>query len=388
MSFDPQTNFYCSQKFTWLSIDVEKRLSYSCCAAKPEKIDMAWLKNNPGKLFNTPELHQDRVDMLSNRPVSSCNEACWKPESQQLVSRRISMKTYEPVDLDVNVSAPDTLNIILGSTCNLTCSYCCKQYSSAWARDIKDNGSYVEYKDRYRLTPMDHVVFKISQNEHQDSSGFKTLLKEIYNFKTIKEIQITGGEPFLYNWFPELLNNLAQNQTVSFFTGLGLDHKRLQKQIEKIDHKNKIKIYVSAENCGALYQFNRYGNTYENFKNNLQLCVDAGFEINFSSVISNLTVFGLVEFAETFKKFPIIYHFCNDPDFLSVHVLDPISKQQLEHQLQHSRLPIANQIIDNLQKFCPDWQKNNYGKYIKEFAKRRNLSLDIFPPSMLQWLGV
>lgn len=388
MSFDPQTNFYCSQKFTWLSIDVEKRLSYSCCAADPEKVDVVWLKNNPGKLFDTPGLHQDRLDMLSNKPVSSCNDSCWKPENQGLVSRRLAMKTYKPVDLDVSVDKPSMLNIILGSTCNLTCSYCCKQYSSAWARDIKDHGPYVQYENRFHLTAMDQVMFKISHNEHQDTSGFQTLLNEIYNFGPVDEIQITGGEPFLYNYFPELLNKLTNNQQVSFFTGLGLDHKRLQKQIEKIQRPDKIKIYVSAENCGLLYEFNRHGNTYDNFKNNLQLCIDAGFEINFSSVISNLTVFGIVEFAKTFEKFPIIYHFCNDPDFLSVHVLDSASKQKVEQELQHSLLPIASQTIKNLQKHYSNQQKNNYGTYIKEFARRRNLSLDIFPPSMLQWLSI
>ena len=72
-------NFYCSQKFTSLSIDLEKRLLYSCCSAVPEKIDLDWLQQNPGMLFNSPNLQQERQAMLDNMPVPGCQQSCWTP---------------------------------------------------------------------------------------------------------------------------------------------------------------------------------------------------------------------------------------------------------------------------------------------------------------------
>jgi organic radical activating enzyme len=381
-------NWYCSQKFTWLSVDVEKRLSYSCCAATPNKINIEWLKSNQGRLFATPELLKERQDMLNNIPVSSCETACWVPENQGLVSRRIAMKSNNFADFEVNVTNPESLNIVLGSTCNLTCSYCCKQYSSAWSRDLDSNNEYPTYENRYQLIPADRIVLQISHDENQESDAFKTIMAEIGNLKNSKEIIISGGEPLLYNDFPDLLNQLADANHVRFYTGLGVNTKRLQKQLEKIHARNNLEITVSAENCEEFYEFNRYGNTYKNFLTNLELLIQEGFAVKFSSVISNLTVFGLEDFFTRFGNFPIHYLFCNDPDFLSVNVLDDASKSKLIQSLTASGLPGTKEIITNLQQPCSLQQKNQLAQFIKTFSKRRNLSLDIFPSSMLKWLGI
>ena len=380
-------DFYCSQKFTWLSVDVEKRLSYSCCSATPEKLDINWLQKNPGELFNTPGLRQDRIDMLENMPVPSCHAACWKPESNGLASRRTVMNSQVHTHNNINEKTPTQLTISLGSTCNLTCSYCCKQYSSAWYRDVKDNGSYINNQDRYNLVAIDHILAKLSHSEYLESNGAKVLMQEIFRLGQVRDVRITGGEPFLYNEFPDLLNGLDCPGAVSFFTGLGIDTKRLQKQIARIKQKDNLQVIVSAETCGKLYEFNRHGNNYDTFLANLKLLTDAGFSVKFNSVVSNLTVFGLVEFAKTFKHVPIIYQFCNNPDFLAVNVLDDISKEKLTKVLEQSSIPMRDTIIQNmLVKPTPE-QQQNCSVFVKEFARRRNLDLDIFPDTMLEWLN-
>jgi hypothetical protein len=388
MLFDPLTNFYCSQKFTWLSVDLEKQLSYSCCSATPEKINISWLKQNPGQLFNTPMLHQDRVDMLANKPVSSCYDSCWKAESNGFSSRRTVMKSYETIPSNLNESTPTHLNINLGSTCNLTCSYCCKQYSSAWYRDIKENGSYFDNQDRFQLTPIDHIIAKISHRDYFDSDVVKTINNEIAHIGPVDNVQFSGGEPFLYNEFPKLLNSVNCASRTSFYTGLGVDTKRLKKQIGQIKQRDNLQVYVSAETCGKLYEFNRYGNSYESFLTNLKLLIEAGFSIKFHSVISNLTVLGLAEFVNTFSDIPVKFQFCTDPDFLSVNVLDDDTKDRLINILNNTNISLRDEIISNMQIPCQETQRQQCAHYIKEFVARRNLSFDIFPTSMLHWLNI
>jgi hypothetical protein len=155
-------DFYCSEKFTWLSVDLEKRQHFSCCAALPTKIDLTWLKDNPGQLFNTAHLQQERQQMLDNIPVPSCEGPCWKPERDNLVSRRDILQSYVKTHTNITVKSPEQFHIMLGSTCNLTCSYCCKQYSSAWLKDIADNGPYMD-RDRFTLNKLDSILTKISQ---------------------------------------------------------------------------------------------------------------------------------------------------------------------------------------------------------------------------------
>ena len=381
------TKFYCSQKFTWLTVDLEKRSTQSCCAADPAKIDISWIKNNPGKLFNTPQLHLERQAMLDDVPVDSCKTACWTPESQGLISRRnlfqSDIKTHNTLE-----SQPEILNIILGSDCNLTCSYCDKQYSMSWLRDIKDQGPYLD-TPRFRLTPMDLIKSNVSQKEHEASDGFKTLIKEINLFKNVdKKIIITGGEPFLYNDLSNLLNNLPESPTVVVTTGLGVNHNRLKNQLDKIANIKNLNITVSAENIGQWHEFNRYGSSYSEFCKNIDLLQKYECNIKFMSVVSNLTVFGLADFAKHHANENIMYSFCVDPDFLGVNVMDPDSLNRIIPVIESSNISIREEILKNLQIPSTKEQQQQCSIFLKEFARRRNLSLDIFPQTMLQWLNI
>jgi organic radical activating enzyme len=379
-------NFYCSQKFTSLSIDLEKRLLYSCCSAVPEKIDLDWLQQNPGMLFNSPNLQQERQAMLDNMPVPGCQQSCWTPESIGLESRRTQHKTYRLTCTDVQTTQPKNLNIILGSTCNLSCVYCCKQYSTAWTRDIKNNGVYFDHP-RFNLVPMDQILSRISQDEHKNSEGFDIIVKELSNYTNLQEIVIDGGEPFLYNGFPDLINSLAGNENLLFYTGLGVDSRRLINQLDRIQHKEKITAVVSAETCGQLYEFTRFGNTYEKFLENLKILQDC-MTVKFSSVLSNLTIHGLVDFVDQYTDRVEFYNFCNDPDYLCMNVLDDQTKQRLAVSISNSDIRLKDSIVSTMMKPCTEQQRQQFASYLSQYARRRNLELDIFPTSMLNWCNL
>jgi organic radical activating enzyme len=379
-------NFYCSQKFTSLSIDLEKRLLYSCCSAVPEKIDLDWLQQNPGMLFNSPNLQQERQAMLDNMPVPGCQQSCWTPESIGLESRRTQHKTYRLTCTDVQTTQPKNLNIILGSTCNLSCVYCCKQYSTAWTRDIKNNGVYFDHP-RFNLVPMDQILSRISQDEHKNSEGFDIIVKELSNYTNLQEIVIDGGEPFLYNGFPDLINSLTGNENLLFYTGLGVDSRRLINQLDRIQHKEKITAVVSAETCGQLYEFSRFGNTYEKFLENLKILQDC-MTVKFSSVLSNVTIHGLVDFVDQYTDRVEFYNFCNDPDYLCMNVLDDQTKQRLAVSISNSDIRLKDSIVSTMMKPCTEQQRQQLASYLSQYARRRNLELDIFPTSMLNWCNL
>ena len=377
-------DFYCNQKFTWLSIDMEKKLTSVCCKADPDRINLSWLKQNPGKIFNTELLKSERQQMLENIPVKSCHTNCWLPESQGFSSQRLEIgqeKTHTLIE-----SQPETLNIILGSSCNLTCSYCCKQYSTAWLHDIKNNGAYMD-SNRFNIQPIDQILLRISHNEHKQTESFVTLVNEIRSLRHVKKIVITGGEPFLYNNFDVLMNNIPSTDEILIITGLGVNSNRLKNQIEKIKHLSNLRIAISAENIDKFYEFNRYGNTYQDFEKNLKILTDAGLALNFHSVVSNLTVFGLVDFVNKYNHIPIDYDFCHDPDYLGVNVLDSDSKKKLTKSIEESDITIKDNIIKMLTASPTQEQQKNYSVFINEFARRRNLDLGIFPNSMIEWLN-
>lgn len=378
--------FYCSEKFTFLGVDLEKKLTQSCCQAELSKIDLTWLKNNPGKLFNTPLLLKERQLMLDNQPAPSCENACWRPERNNIVSRRIANQSYQKTHLSLE-STPEMLTITFGSTCNLTCSYCCKTYSSAWGQDIINNGAYLDH-DRFKMHEQDRVLLKLSQREISESSNFNFLLDEVSKFENTKLIRISGGEPFLYNSLLSLLTKLSSCENITIHTGLGVNHDRFCRQLDKIQHIENLELTVSAENIGKFYEFNRYGNSFENFKNNLNEIRSRNIKLAFNSVVSNLTIFGLPDFVEEFSNDTIHYSPCYDPDFLAVNVLDSNSVDELAKRIDQSQISIKEELIKSLYSPATREQQENLSVFLSEFARRRNLDLAIFPKSMLQWLSI
>jgi len=364
-------NFYCSQKFWYLTVIPEKRVIASCCAATPQKINLSWLEKNPGKLFNTPELIKEREMMLNNLPVPSCEDNCWRAERQGKISRRIAKQSQIRTLTDLE-STPRILNIVLPSNCNLTCSYCCKQYSSAWLHDINANGPYLENDSRFIINADDLITLKLGQVQIKNSNSYNAIIDECQNYKNLEGTSITGGEPFLFNGLVDLISKLSGPVEIS--TGLGINTNRLSKIIDQLP--SDIRITVSAENVGSLYEFNRYGNSWDQFQRNLDLITKKFKQYRFVSVISNTTIHGYEEFQRQYYTDGNEIMFCNDPDYLAVNVIDEYSKTK--YNLEAIGTEIQNSYSAE--------QKQKFQRYINEFAARRNLSLDVFPEHFKNWI--
>ena len=364
--------YYCSQKFWWLTVEPERRSMTSCCAASTQKIDLDWLRNNPGQLFNNPTLQQERQQMLRNEPPSSCEDTCWSAERAGLPSRRTSMKSNIKTHDDI-VAFPTTLNINLGSDCNLTCSYCCKQYSTAWLRDINSHGSYLD-DTRFQLNNNDRIVLRLGQKTIKSSDTYKFILKEIQNIKTVAKTIISGGEPFLYNDLDQLVKNLSG--PINIYTGLGVDPKRFKRVLDTLP--DTVTFTISAENTGKLYEFNRYGHSWNNFLHNLEL-IKQKFDYRFGMVLSNLTVHGMSEFKRDFGTSRDVVNLCTDPNYLSASVLDPQSKQ-----LYLESMP---EFSDTISIAYDPQQKQKLKQYVDTFVTRRKLNLNIFPQHFVEWMN-
>jgi pyruvate-formate lyase-activating enzyme len=362
-----------------LSVEPERRSILSCCSATTQKIDLKWLEQNPGQLFNTPELQRERQEMLNDVAVASCEDTCWRAERQGLASRRTAMKSNVKTHTNINAE-PEHLHVNFGSDCNLTCVYCTKQYSTAWLRDIEKNGPYVD-QERHKINFNDKILLKLGQNEILNSSSYQFILDETSKYKNIKSMEVTGGEPFLNNQLVDLLDRFDAPKIIT--TGLGVSQARLTKILDQLDH-NKVRFVISAENCGSAYEFVRYGNSYDIFLKNLEI-IGQRFEYSFLSVVSNLTIHGFAEFERTFKDQVIKVNFCTDPNYLATNVLDNVSR----NILQSTNFNNSN---DDIQQTLAipytSEQKQNLQTFIKRFVElRKDLALDIFPQSFITWLN-
>jgi hypothetical protein len=230
----------------------------------------------------------------------------------------------------------------------------------------------------------------LPQSKLNNSDLRDELIKQIQNTQ-IRTIDITGGEPFLYDDVVyEIISNSLPTTQINLFTGAGLPYDKCKSFVQKINKFSNVSITISAENINELYEFNRYGvgNSYNNFLNNVNV-IKENLPYKFASTFSNLTIFGFYDFVNQFG-YDKIYNkiLCADPEFLHLNVLDQESKNRLCSLYENdSRFDF---IIKNLDKDHPVDQihKNNLSIFLKEFSSRRKLSLDIFPKSFLNWLNV
>lgn len=368
------TDHYCNQKFWWLTIEPELKRHSSCCAADTRPIDISWIKDNPGQMFNSPWIVDERKQMLDDQVVASCKN-CWQPEQQGNLSRRLKMEGQEKTHTDL-LNSPSHLNIVIGRDCNLDCVYCCKQYSTSWLRDIRDNGPYLD-DDRYHLDAFDKVSIAAGQKMIVKSQAYQAIMDDIRLFEGVKELTIAGGEPFLSNHLVELVK--AYDCDISIISGLGVNPDRLKKISDQLP--SSIRMIVSADSMGGHYEFIRHGNTWDRFMENVEI-LRKRFTVEFSSVVSNLTVFKLADFQKEFGS-SVILNFCQDPDFLNASVLDQDSKDLI----RSIHFPYYNDDIQAAVATVPaELQIQNFRTYILEYARRRQLTFDAFPANFVQWI--
>lgn len=386
---DRSLDYYCNQKFWWLSVDLEKTQYQSCCTATPGKISLEWLEKNPTKLFNIPELVQERSDMLAGKKLGSC-QSCWSAEQQGLPSRRLDMEGKKITHRSLQ-SSVESLNLILDTHCNMTCVYCCKHYSSSWRRDILDHGEYsVDVSsDRYTKNNKDIILQQVGQKQRSVSGLRQHMLKSIRSIletDPIKDVMITGGEPFLHNDLLEILDYMPSTCEVKIYTGLGVNEKRFDNLLERIRDTENLQLVISAESTEQLYEVVRYGNSWQRFLANLESIKQRGIKFSFSCTLSNLSVIGFKRFCENFPNIPYTYQLCSDPDFLSVHVLDDHSKKTIREELNYFPSSIAEIVSQSLEVTPTAQQISNFKIYFKEFCRRRSITTDWLPTSLREFL--
>ena len=383
-------SYYCSYKFKYLKIDLESKTTYNCHAAQPHDVDFKWLNSNPGQLFNTDINVSERRMMLANQRNSSCEQNCWRAEDVGAISPRLYQHGAEQTHTDV-VSTPEIIDLTIGGDCNLTCSYCCKEYSSAWRRDIIANGNYNVSSDRYTGTVKDKILLNVSQKELNNTKQYNQLLDEIMLVAPgLKKLIVTGGEPLLDNTLISTLKNtpLSNNAVIDIYSGLGIGLTRFKNILPSLQAIKNLTFIISAECIEELFEFNRYGNRWTDFLEKVELLKEHNINIQFGSTISNLTIFGFPKFYQFFKDTKISVTFAYQPSFMAPYILDEESKLSVLNSIENLPDNIKTQISQSIAGNPTLQNYNELKVFLKEFINSRpGLSTNIFPTSFKNWVS-
>jgi molybdenum cofactor biosynthesis enzyme MoaA len=377
-------NFYCSNKFKYLKVDIEKGMTLNCHASTAQPINFTTLQHDSDELFNSEFMHMERHMMLNNKRTDTCHDNCWSLEEQGIESVRMRdggmAKTHESTQ-----QAPEILEIIVNTQCSLSCIYCCKEFSSAWRNDIIKGGTYqTDDTDRYTLSVTDLLLNKTPKKyKTARQDAIIDSITQYIKSPTLKRLQITGGEPLLDKNFYKFFTDVSNNVQVEIHTGLGISINMLERILNKLDTSLDIKFIVSAETMDKFYEFVRYGSKWEEFVEKINLIKHHGFDITLHSTLSNISVIDFSNFLTFFNEYDITHCFLAVPNYLAVNVLDTQTKDVINDSLCGTKW---QNIIDAIAVEPTEYQREQCSRYIPEFANRRDMDLDLLPKSFKSWL--
>jgi len=177
----------CVYKWGWNTFRLYNGTSSSCHRVDTVSVTL----NNFDDFHNTPEVLNDRQQMLAGQwPGRGC-EYCQNVEKQGGVSDRLyhnNIPGLTPVDFDPagdQKVTPRIVELYLSNTCDLACVYCSPIFSSRNNEELKKYGPY----------PVGIMPVKQISNRDQYFSAWLNWVDR--NYQSIETISILGGEPFL-----------------------------------------------------------------------------------------------------------------------------------------------------------------------------------------------
>lgn len=276
----------CHLPWTWLDIDLDKKIIRNCCKTN-------WIPDPEFKLFNNDAIVKRRIEFLEGKRSNDCTH-CWKLEDAGQMSYRQYTKTnpYLQTDtFDLNASVPGTLSISLGSLCNLSCSYCNEDYSTIWA---------VEKKIPIKLDIVNHFEIQIL-----------SWLESILNNDKLKHIVLIGGEPSINPSFYKILELLKTHAPVrtsplkiSVHTNGMFNESQLTQILNSSDIKNCTFTYrFSTDAIGQRSEFIRKGLQWDKFKHNFEALKQSPLKVTVHPTLSIFSLGGLAELLDWINSY-------------------------------------------------------------------------------------
>lgn len=328
---------FCPLRWTYLQVDIQHARVRACCKTPFRSVSAAEFERlGPNAIFNTEYFQARRQEMLEGVRHADC-DGCWSDEKQGLLSYRFLMSQRSPfresiadiaASRTVDAATPLHIELILSTLCDLRCSYCSPEFSSAWEAEVRKYGPY---------PGADGIDLD------QGASGFRAAflrwLDEI--LERVDYVQFNGGEPLLHPEFFEMVDRIrraasGRSPTLGLITNLNTPPARLEhfKQVlPDLIERHQLRFAVSQDSVGRRAEYIRFGIRWTRFDRNLRSLLAEFPELRVElaptmSVLNVTSVRKLIEytqelvgeFGERIVFRPGVVSF---PDFLAPLVLPP-----------------------------------------------------------------
>lgn len=429
---DSKSKSFCGAKWynatTWLGSGT----TASCHHPPAHKIPIVEVEANPTAIHNTEHKKEMRRMMQNGERPREC-EYCWKMED--MGKDAVSDRTFKSIiytdeelqqayeaDASENTNLK-TFEIAFDRVCNLACSYCNASFSTTWAKDIKNNGPYINLVSDGAGAFHHDGAWAQPYKDDEDNPYIQAFWKWWDNglSESLQELRITGGEPLmsgntwkLFDWFE------AQDTNMRFAINSNLIAKKdiIDKLIAKTQGMKHFELYTSCEAVGAQAEYIRDGLDYDLWLNNLKRILNEGNckGVHVMMTINSLCLFSVTEFLNqiyelkemTQSRTPTVsLNLLRFPSFQSPLALPNHIKDFCHNKLstwweQNKEKPgwheferaSIERLIDYLVTVdAPHRRTSNpitlwrdFKTFYKQYDERRGKSISVFPSILTDWV--
>jgi len=369
-----------------------------CCRTDWLPYDLKASTQDVMNVFNADHLIKDRQQVLDGIVPSSCKN-CVEYEEKGIYIQNDLLNSRESKKHSTvyKSTLPQHIDFVLHNFCNLTCVYCGPIFSSSWTKDIKENGNY----ETKTISIKDIVRNKVSLADYANSDSFNILrsIARHPDFHTVKKITLLGGEPLINPYLIEVVKEILDHSTTVklwITTGLGVPDKTLTAIVEKLralDKHNQLMINVSVETTGKTFEFIRHSLTWTNFQQRFKYLISI-FTVDRMSIMTVLFILGIFDYKNFllylrelgFDTKKTQFGYLEDPMYLSLLGFNPAITRKHIQELIDSDL-ISDDLRNTLKSTINTQSENRelneqFLVYIKDFAGRRELDINIFPEEL------
>ena len=312
----------------WLSIHVDQHKKVSpCCLSK--KFDFEFEET---KIYwKSEELNNLRKDLSTGIRNPKC-ERCWVVEDKGGQSlRQIYNQSIAPITTislkdqiqDPKLENVQSFDLVLGNLCNLKCMMCTPELSSQLYAEMDLNQSLKPYHNTDNLRSQKFYNWPKERN-------FVDWCEQ--NLENSVHLKLTGGEPFIVPWVPDVLEGIPDEQkkrcVLNITTNLTIMNKNL---LDLFDKFKEVWLSVSCEGIHETFEYIRFGHRWNTFDNNLKQILDYKARVNINYVIQAPSFLSIPKMVEYFDKLKLEIHGIplNWPPHFHISVLSQKTKQGL-----------------------------------------------------------
>jgi organic radical activating enzyme len=316
------------------------------------------------------------TDIKASMMRNEWHPGCYKCKSdEEIIGNSMRTEADEFFDNFTNSEQLEYLEITVGRLCNLACISCGLEFSHKWDEDSIA-------LDLSNLDKLDHY----KKHQEIDIDGI-----DLDNFRYLKFLKVTGGEPFLHRQFLNLIirladSGLAEQIEIEIFTNSTWYPKKVD--MSALLKFKKVIITASIDAHGKVNDVVRYPAKW----NLIETTLDKWLELRINndkvevmiactvSVLNAPDLFDFMLWARIEKRVPVILQTVQEPNYLSIQQWPAWFKRGLKYTIDQQfgidtvslpaiRLNKAHKLLTKLTNHISDTGTDNSELFLAEMKR-------------------